>query len=127
MQRDGSKLIAVNVLQSMSEQLESDQKADEDMKDKFAGRLATFVSLQMLVEACRSLQKLAAVKDCWCKQNNKDKTTAIAAVQEKLSSLTALVEVWWEKKMLEMRQELGPCIDQLGRQVRAATGGAQRE
>lgn len=31
-------LIAANVLQSMSEQLESDQKADEDMKDKFAGR-----------------------------------------------------------------------------------------
>ncbi|CAL1140462.1 unnamed protein product [Cladocopium goreaui] len=65
----------------MTKNLEADQKSDEEMKDKF---------------------------DCWCKTNNKDKKEAIAAAQEKLSSLNALVE------------ELGPRIDQLGGEIRSA-------
>lgn len=72
----------VTLLESMTKNLEADQKADEEMKDKF---------------------------DCWCKKNNKDKKEAIAAAQEKLSGLTALVE------------ELGPRIDQLGADIRSAT------
>ncbi|CAJ1344476.1 unnamed protein product [Effrenium voratum] len=71
----------VTFLESMTKNLEADQKKDEEMKDKF---------------------------DCWCKKNNKDKKEAIAAAQEKLASLTALV------------QELEPKIDQLGTQIRAA-------
>lgn len=71
----------VTLLESMTKNLEADQKSDEEMKDKF---------------------------DCWCKTNNKDKKEAIAAAQEKLSSLNALVE------------ELGPRIDQLGGEIRSA-------
>lgn len=71
----------VTLLESMTKNLEADQKSDEEMKDKF---------------------------DCWCKTNNKDKKEAIAAAQEKLSSLSALVE------------ELGPRIDQLGGEIRSA-------
>jgi len=65
----------------MTQKLEEDQKADEELKEKF---------------------------ECWCKQNNDDKSAAVAAAQEKLTSLNALVE------------ELGPKIDQLGTQIRSS-------
>lgn len=71
----------VSLLETMTQKLEEDQKADEELKEKF---------------------------ECWCKQNNDDKSAAVAAAQEKLTSLNALVE------------ELGPKIDQLGTQIRSS-------
>mmetsp|Transcript_2453 Transcript_2453/g.5629 ORF Transcript_2453/g.5629 Transcript_2453/m.5629 type:complete len:698 (-) Transcript_2453:51-2144(-) len=71
----------VSLLETMTQKLEEDQKADEELKEKF---------------------------ECWCKQNNEDKSAAVAAAQEKLASLNALVE------------ELGPKIDQLGTQIRSS-------
>ncbi|CAJ1364719.1 unnamed protein product [Effrenium voratum] len=54
----------VSLLQSMSQTLEEDQKADDDMKQKL---------------------------DCWCKKNGEEKVTAAAAAQDKVETLTALV------------------------------------
>jgi len=71
----------VSLLETMTEKLEEDQKADEDMKQKF---------------------------ECWCNQNNDDKTASIAAAQEKLATLNTLVE------------ELGPKIEELGTQIRTS-------
>eukprot|EP00930_Biecheleria_cincta_P050057 TRINITY_DN3523_c0_g1_i2.p1 TRINITY_DN3523_c0_g1~~TRINITY_DN3523_c0_g1_i2.p1 ORF type:complete len:711 (-),score=226.59 TRINITY_DN3523_c0_g1_i2:91-2187(-) len=64
---DGKKPIAriVELLQGMSEKLELEQKADQELKEKF---------------------------DCWCKSNDKDKKEAIAAGKEKVASLTQLIE-----------------------------------
>jgi len=54
----------VSLLESMSNKLEEDQKADEEMKEKL---------------------------DCWCKQNSKEKLEAAQAAKEKVEGLTALV------------------------------------
>ncbi|CAE7453193.1 unnamed protein product [Symbiodinium natans] len=80
---DGQKPVTkvVSLLETMTQKLEEEQKADEELKEKF---------------------------ECWCKQNNDDKSAAVAAAQEKLTSLNALVE------------ELGPKIDQLGTQIRTS-------
>lgn len=44
----------VSLLETMTQKLEEDQKADEELKEKF---------------------------ECWCKQNNDDKSAAVAAAQ----------------------------------------------
>eukprot|EP00435_Cladocopium_sp_Y103_P059766 s313_g21.t1 len=54
----------VSLLESMSNKLEEDQKADEEMKEKL---------------------------DCWCNQNSKEKLEAAQAAKEKVEGLTALV------------------------------------
>ena len=88
--------------QSMTKNLEADQKADEELKDKFVGNfgetkdgcsLQIFVSFssQKLMKLSRgrcivieypSTVPIAISKDCWCKENNEDKKAAIAAGQQ---------------------------------------------
>lgn len=63
---DGISGIArvVKLLEGMSAKLEEEQKADEELKEKF---------------------------ECWCKKNDKDKKAAIAAGKEKVAKLTAAI------------------------------------
>eukprot|EP00930_Biecheleria_cincta_P003064 TRINITY_DN104000_c0_g1_i1.p1 TRINITY_DN104000_c0_g1~~TRINITY_DN104000_c0_g1_i1.p1 ORF type:complete len:697 (+),score=218.08 TRINITY_DN104000_c0_g1_i1:66-2156(+) len=81
---DAKKPIArvVELLEGMSAKLEEEQKADQELKEKF---------------------------ECWCKNNDADKKAAITAGKEKVARLTTAIE------------ELGPRIEELGKQIRTAT------
>lgn len=81
---DGKKPIArvVELLEGMSAKLEEEQKADQELKEKF---------------------------ECWCKNNDADKKASITAGKEKVARLTNAIE------------ELGPRIEELGKQIRTAT------
>eukprot|EP00930_Biecheleria_cincta_P050699 TRINITY_DN3588_c0_g1_i1.p1 TRINITY_DN3588_c0_g1~~TRINITY_DN3588_c0_g1_i1.p1 ORF type:complete len:700 (-),score=224.92 TRINITY_DN3588_c0_g1_i1:136-2235(-) len=62
-----------------------------------------------LEEEQKADQALKEKFECWCKNNDADKKKAIAEGQAKVGRLTQLVE------------ELGPRIEELGKQIRTAT------
>ena len=80
----------------MAQKLEEEQKADEELKEKFVRRPALNINLLMHV------RKLHLFQECWCKQNNDDKSAAISAAQTGTetflySCIDAAAEIVWHR------------------------------
>merc|ERR1719456_1705178 len=89
-QEDGKNRLVtkvVNLLKDMGKQLEKEAEEDEDVYDKVM---------------------------CWCETNDKDKTNAIAAGEQKISDLGASIE------------ELTASAARLGAEIATLTGEVEK-